>query len=156
MMKCVSRIPTRMLAGLALAVATIAAGHGCSSTSPGGMPVSIADIRGDWILTRISGKPIQPPASGRLPSLKLESDGKVSGFAGVNRLASSVDVAGLARGEFKLKPAAVTKMAGPPDAMKIENDYLAALNKVTTSKMDASELSLGDGAGELLRFSRPR
>jgi heat shock protein HslJ len=118
---------------------------------------AIKGLTGDWNLSKLGGVDVGSllPAGAKVPSLNFAQDGKVSGFSGVNRLASSLDLGKLAKGEFSMAPAASTRMAGPPESMKVEDQFLAALGKATGYKLDGNSLSLTDKAGELLKFVRP-
>jgi heat shock protein HslJ len=129
----------------------------------GGMVNSLKQqVVGDWNLTSLMGKDIAPvlqqPGVSSEPTMTIADDGNISGFAGVNRYFSSLDFSRLAAGDFSLSPAGATKMAGTPEANQLENDFFAALNKVTgldSSKLGEGVLSLlGEGGQELLRFVR--
>jgi heat shock protein HslJ len=114
----------------------------------------IDQLTGDWNLTSIQGTPLTLPQGARQPTLNFTNDGKVSGTGGVNRLASSIDLPSLAKGQFKLAPAASTKMAGPPEAMALEDTFYRLLGEATGLSIDGDSLSLSGAAGELLKFVR--
>ena len=100
-----------------------------------------------WKLVELNGQPV---GENKLPSLSLDAaTGKVTGMAGVNRISGTFkqQVAALTFG-----PLAVTKMAGPESAMKLESDFLAALSRVTAWKADGLMLSLLAGETEVARF----
>ncbi|MBS0189739.1 MAG: META domain-containing protein [Phycisphaerales bacterium] len=119
---------------------------------------SIQNLAGTWTLDSLLGQPfaqlVPQDAAAKRPTLDIRPDGKVSGFAGVNRLTSSLDVEGVKKGQFKLSPAAVTRMAGPAYAMALESKYLDALNKATGFRMEGSSLVLLDGTTEMASFTR--
>lgn len=102
--------------------------------------------------TRSGDRLDDPAPEGKLPSLSFASDGKVSGFTGVNRLTSSLDPARLAKGDFSLAPAATTRMAGAPQAMSVESQFTSLLHQATQFKLDGNKLSLLDKGNELLGF----
>ncbi len=113
----------------------------------------VKGVNGEWVLDWLEGSdPV--PAGARRPTLAINPDGKVSGFAGVNRLSSSVDTAKLAKGDFAMSPAAVTRMAGTPGAMALESKYLDALGRATRYRVYGDRLVLSDGSNDLLRFAR--
>ena len=64
---------------------------------------------------------------------------RVSGSSGVNRIAGSYQIAGK---RISFGPFIGTRMAGTPEAMKFESDYLNVLGKI-------DEWSLTDGKLEL-------
>jgi heat shock protein HslJ len=72
----------------------------------------------------------------------------------VNRFTSSVDMDRLRRGEFAMKPAASTKMAGPPDAMRLEDRFLEALGAATGFRVEGESLTLTKGAEPVMRLVR--
>ncbi len=116
----------------------------------------IQALTGQWDLSSLAGVDLSKflEQGSSPPYLQVRDDGKVGGFAGVNRLSSSLDLGKLSHGQFSLAPAAVTKMAGPPKAMELEDKFLAALNKVTGYKVTGDRLTLTDKAGELMAFAR--
>lgn len=79
-------------------------------------------------------------------------DGRIAGFGGVNRYAGEYTLAGE---ELVFGPLAVTRMAGPPEAMESERRYLDALGRVARVAFEDEALVLGDRDGiELLRFAQ--
>jgi heat shock protein HslJ len=76
-------------------------------------------------------------------------NGRVHGRAGVNSLSGTYALAGPA---LSFGPLAVTKMAGEPRQMQLEQDFLAALARVRTWKIEGNLLILTDGTNELARF----
>ncbi|MBS0189447.1 MAG: META domain-containing protein [Planctomycetes bacterium] len=128
----------------------------CQSAPTGGMKNPLDALIGSWTLDSLNGKsfaqlvPADAPAN--KPTMDIGQDGKVSGFAGVNRWMSSLDVASLAKGDFKLSPAGSTMMAGPEYAMKLEREFLDALQKARNFKLDGSKLTLTDGANQIMQL----
>ncbi|MBX3361051.1 MAG: META domain-containing protein [Phycisphaeraceae bacterium] len=118
----------------------------------------IQKLTGDWNLTALRGADLSTimPQGLRVPSLSFTEDGKVSGTGGINRLASSIDLEALAKGEFKLAPTASTKMAGSPEAMNFEDSFLKALGEATGLSVKGDTLSLSNAAGELMKFARAK
>lgn len=146
------RIVSVVAAILAIAMVVI----GCESMGKmgSGSMASLKDLAGEWTLSKLEGTDLASllPASMKKPTLGIGADGKVTGFTGVNRLSSMIDTEALLRGEFKLGPAVTTKMAGPPEAMAVESKFLEALSRAKGAKVSGGELSMTDGAKELLRF----
>ncbi|MEO0484082.1 MAG: META domain-containing protein [Planctomycetota bacterium] len=129
------------------------------------MENALSRLTGDWSLDSLRGADLASliPAGGSqniaAPNLSIADDGAISGFSGVNRFTSAFDPAAIAQGNFDLSPAAMTRMAGTPEAMTIENQFMSALSEVTS--FDASSLAdgvlrlLNDQGAELLKFVRP-
>ena len=74
----------------------------------------------------------------------------VSGLAGVNRYTAEATVSGK-DGISWIGQAAATKMAGPPEAMAVEDSFLQALQAVTRIELRGGKLKLAsaDGATRL-------
>lgn len=141
---------------LALPVAATSLG-GCATTESITESASmIQKLAGDWNLTSLKGADVSSlmPKGVKLPSLSFSPDGKVSGTSGINRLASSIDLDALAKGQFRLAPAVSTKMAGSPEAMDFESSFLGALGEATGLSLKGDSLSLNGAAGELMKFAR--
>lgn len=141
------------LVAAAVTISGCQSGGGRSSTV---VTRGIQALTGEWDLSKLAGVDVSTllPHDLRPPSLNFGDDGRVSGFAGVNRLSSSLDLGQLAEGRFALAPAAVTKMAGPPKAMELEDRFLAALTKATGYSVTGNRLTLTDKATELMEFVR--
>ena len=93
-----------------------------------------------WRLTEFDGRTVS--ALGVSAPIDLQLDPAthlVSGSSGVNRIAGSYQIAG---NRISLGPFIGTRMAGTPEAMKFESDYLNVLGKI-------DEWSLTDGKLEL-------
>jgi heat shock protein HslJ len=132
---------------------------GCqSSQSITDSATMIQKLAGDWNLASLKGTDIASlmPKGVKIPSLSFTPEGKVSGTGGINRLASSLDLEALAKGEFKLAPTASTKMAGSPEAMDFEDSFLKTLGEVTGFSVKGDSLSLSGAAGELMQFVRAK
>jgi heat shock protein HslJ len=78
--------------------------------------------------------------------------GRLAGSGGVNRIAGGFDVAAARRNAFKPTPIIATKMAGPPEAMLVEDRVMAALNFATRFRRQGDRLILADNASDLLIF----
>lgn len=114
---------------------------------------------GDWTLTQLDGREFSKAAlvgGNAPPTLSITPGGEVSGFGGVNRLTSSLDPSMLTSGDFSLAPIACTMMAGNPDAMSLESEYLVALGRVRRFSLDGDALSLTSDGKTLLKYVRSR
>ena len=112
---------------------------------------------GDWNLQSIGGDDISkivPKGMMRdKPGLSIAKDGRVGGFGGVNRLMSKLDLEALTKGEFKLAPVASTMMAGPSEAMTLEQRFTAALNQTRGFALNGDNLTLrAEDGGDLLNL----
>lgn len=116
----------------------------------------IQKLAGDWSLASLQGTDVASiiPRGVKIPSLSFTPEGKVSGTGGINRFASSIALDALAKGEFKLAPAASTKMAGSPEAMAFEDSFFKALGEATGFKVSGDTLSLSGVSGELMKLVR--
>jgi heat shock protein HslJ len=88
----------------------------------------------------VNGKPVPLPAS-RRPTIQFDVQGQASGMAGVNRYSVEAVLDGK-NGITWAGPAVTTKMAGPAEAMALENAFLAALQSATRLAMQGSVLKL--------------
>ncbi|HZW09332.1 MAG TPA: META domain-containing protein [Phycisphaerales bacterium] len=117
-------------------------------------------LEGEWRLTAIRGAPVELPGAQRPPTLRIAEGREVGGFGGVNQWGSTLDLARLDGGEFGLGPVTSTLMAGPREAMELEDRYFDALGAVRRfdgAALAGGELVLRDESGaELLRFARGR
>lgn len=104
--------------------------------------------RNAWTVRRIAGFDL--PADARRPTLRLDAEtAQASGFAGVNRFTGSyeLDAEGLSFG-----PLASTRMAGPPEAMALEQVYLEALSRVDSWRLRDERLDLLAEGQRVLTF----
>ncbi len=93
-------------------------------------------LNGGWLLVEIAGEPVDENA----PRKVRFEDGRVSGQVGVNRFSGSYthDEDGI-----ELGPAALTRMAGPPELMDLEARFHQALLAAGTARIETL-LLLGD------------
>lgn len=108
-----------------------------------------ADLLGEWTLVALDGKPV--PEVGKTPTLEILEDGSAAGVSGVNRYRTRLD---LTDGRLDFGPTAGTKMAGPPEAMALESDFLARLDAASAYRVEGDTLRLWAGDNEALTFSR--
>jgi heat shock protein HslJ len=121
-----------------------------SSPAPS-QPATLETV--EWTLTEMNGKPMQSAAKGRqtFPTLRFSAEKKqASGFSGVNRFFGSYE-----REDEKLKfgPLAGTRMAGPPEAMELEKDFVTMLRNVTHFRISNGMLELLQSEQVVARFS---
>ena len=95
----------------------------------------------EWRLVSIQGDVVD--VEGRSPSLTFDDEGRVAGTTGVNRVMGSYEIAGAAGDELRLGGLATTRMAGPEEAMALEQVFLAALGTGGDFAIDGDVLTLG-------------
>lgn len=108
-----------------------------------------AELVGTWALVALDGVPV--PEVGRTPTLEVLEDGSAGGLSGVNRYRTQLD---LSYGRLSFALAAGTKMAGPPEAMALEDAFLARLGAVSAYRVEGDALWLWTGSYEALQFAR--
>lgn len=118
----------------------------------------LASLVGTWRLVSLNGQDITQRAESlpKPPTIAFAADAGISGFAGVNRFTGRLEKSHLAGGVFKTSPLAMTRMAGPPEAMQLEGEFATALSKATLFKLDANTLELLAGASSLAILQRAK
>lgn len=150
--------------GIALIAATTCM-VGCQGFGPGGGGGNsgggggqmLTNVLGDWSLSSMYGKDVTSLSgiNGRAPSIAFAQDGGVSGFAGVNRFMTKLEPADMLGGKLNLDKTATTMMAGPPEAMQLERDYLQMLRSARSFNIDqAGKLNLSNGSETIASFVR--
>lgn len=132
--------------GLAVAAATLLGGcrHPAAETVQGPITVvwPVYEAEGPvWVLYHLNGKPVDvstSPAGLRFhgPTQHVYGTSGVNTFSGEYRMESS---------GLHLKPLEATKRAGPPERMELEREFLAALGRVTTWRIQEGVLVLLEG-----------
>jgi len=91
--------------------------------------IAIADVDGSLV-----------PVIGEPPTLLIAPDGKVTGFAGVNRYFTSATFGNVTTPPIPLTfgPIGATRMAGPPERMELERAFMAMLGRVRTAEVVAN------------------
>lgn len=107
--------------------------------------LSLAAIsRLEWVLEEMNGKPL-PPGT-QPPTFSIQGD-TASGFGGCNRFSGPVKEP--APGKIALGDLASTMMACADEQMRIEDEYLRSLRRVTSYTFLAGRLALSwEGGGE--------
>jgi heat shock protein HslJ len=125
----------------------LAALSACAAARP--HAPSIDELRGTWQLA------VAVPAGARIPTLTIGADGSLHGNGGVNRYNSAIDVPALARGSWQARACASTRMAGPPEAMALEQAFLQAIAQADNALLEGSILRLRRGDTALVELMRP-
>lgn len=135
-------------------VTFIAAWYFAGCAAPAGTaPVAASNltlIGPEWELVSLPGAPRDIEIGERRPTLQLTAEGtRIAGFAGVNRFTGTyaLEVATLAFSQV-----AATRMAGPPEAMALEEAYLGVLRAVTSWRIRGDRLELRSGERTVATF----
>lgn len=91
-----------------------------------------------WRLAALGGKAVEPAEQPATLQFDLSSS-RATGFTGVNRYSGDFVLDGA---RLTFGPAAVTKMAGPPERMEIERRMTAALAATTRWRIRERQLEL--------------
>jgi heat shock protein HslJ len=91
----------------------------------------------------VNGEAVTLPAEPLL-TLTLQN-GRVAGFAGVNNFRGSIQ--GALENGFLIGRLALTRRAGPPELMDLEDAYVMALEKVIHARLSMNGLALRDESG---------
>jgi putative lipoprotein len=137
-LQCLSRAPLPTVV-IALGLALLA---GCSTAN------TQALIGHEWRCTRIGSRTL---TEDRTPTLLMTDEGKASGFAGVNRWFGTYSVDG---STLKFGMMGMTRMAGPPDRMQLEQAYADALAAVTRWSVSSGRLQLSEDNALVLEFTK--
>ena len=92
---------------------------------------------GSWILVEINGEKIER----RAPTIRFSEKG-FDGSTGVNRFFGKYSEEG---DSLFGKRIGMTRRAGPPESMKLERDYIDALQAVTAHRIEEEQLVLENG-----------
>ena len=98
------------------------------------------------------GQPAGDHARGRYPDPAFGSDGRVTGYGGVNRFAGTYKFSPQGVLSFPAPGLITTRMAGPPEIMDKERAYLKGLAQATRAIVakDGLQLQNEDGATVLV------
>jgi heat shock protein HslJ len=105
----------------------------------------------EWALVELEGESVEVPSDQIRPAIVLDlEESRVTGSGGVNRLTGPFALTG---GKLRFGRLATTRMAGPEEAMRREERFLAALDRVTSYELDGRTLTLLTEDGQVARFS---
>lgn len=139
---------------LATAAISLTTAGGCSTTDAQPQPNRPPPVKLEgsrWAVVALRG---QYPQGDVQLVLELGPEGRVSGFAGVNRFNGSYTLKQQAegRGTLSFGELATTRMAGPPELMQQEERFLAALKTVDGYRAEGGLMELEAGGAPVLRF----
>jgi heat shock protein HslJ len=91
----------------------------------------------EWTVVELDGARLDREGA---PSLVFDlEESRVTGFGGVNRVMGTFS---LAQDELRFGQLATTRMAGPAEATRQEQELLEALQRVTSYDLDGRSLAL--------------
>jgi heat shock protein HslJ len=111
-------------------------------TPAGPAPAAGLPLRGEWRVIELDGEKLTDGESAVL--LAFAEDGRLSGFAGCNRLTGRYEAADPV---LRFSTIGLTRMACPAPAMAVEGRFIAALGAVANARLIGEQLELRDAAG---------
>ena len=108
-------------------------------------------MQGEWRLVAIDEQPLR---SGGNPTVVFGDEGNCWGNTGVNDFRTTFTLEGADQSRVKVGPAAVTRKAGPPEAMALETLFLERFESASSFKVDGNHLHLQSGIDQNLTFER--
>lgn len=147
-------LPWLSFASLLLASCTTGTGTGGGGGKPATAESLAALENADLSCVRLisKGTPVTLPSDAGV-TLRITGPGKVAGRAAVNRYFGGYTLAG--PGNIKWTPFGSTRMAGPPERMTLENEFLATLPETTRVETTARGLLFQSADGKnLAEFTR--
>lgn len=107
---------------------------------------------GFWVLKSIDEELVVAPSGAMQPTLEVSQDGQVSGVAGINNFTGRGEAASWSAGRWSGGPYAVTRMAGTPEAMDFESQFLRLLIGSSSFTIEKGVLTLHSADGRSLEF----
>lgn len=104
-------------------------------------------------LIDVDSKPLELPE--RVPTTEFAADGRISGFAGVNRYFANMAIKAdrVRSGAIDISGIGATRMAGPPELMRVESVFVSVLDAIDAySISDQGELALTANGKVRARF----
>ena len=108
-------------------------------------------MEGEWRLVAIDERQLN---QGGTPTVIFGDEGHCWGNTGVNDFRTTFTLEGPDQDRVKVGPAAVTRKAGPPEAMALETLFLQRFESVSSYKVDGDRLYLISGIDQNLTFER--
>lgn len=94
---------------------------------------------GDWKLVKLGEDEVKAEEP---PTLDITEEGKISGFAGINRFFGGLADDSPAKEKMLFGPLAMTRKGGPPELSKLEFAYTSALAEVNKFTIEKDTLTL--------------
>jgi copper homeostasis protein (lipoprotein) len=132
----------------------VTAGMTCAGPSAAAAPsgVTPSAVEGiDWTLVQVADKTIDAKDP-KPPAIRLDpAEKRMAGFAGCNRVFGSYTLEG---SSLRFDGTGATRMMCP-DAMEVENAFLAAITATRSFTLKDGMLALADSAGTPVAMLRP-
>ncbi len=110
-----------------------------------------APMGGEWRLVAIDRREL---SSGGTPTVVFSKEGECWGNTGINEFRTTFTLEGLKYGRLKVSNAAVTRKAGPPEAMALERLFLERLESARSFEIKGDLLYLNSGENQNLTLER--
>lgn len=119
-------------------------------------PEPITDFSpvGNWTLTQIEGERYDLPQGARTPTLTIDPNGSIAGYAGINRFSGKTNPQAWNENNWDAGGIVMTRMGGDTDAMAFEQRYISMLQRADTITPGTRSMDLKAGNTKLLRFVR--
>lgn len=146
--KFLSRLSCGILLVLLALLAGACAKHKAVEPGVAGTPDQDAPMRSnfentDWVLVELNGKPVVIGDHGKTPTIRFDPEqGIVAGNGGLNQFSGSYTTKD---GKIEFGPMRSTMMAGPPELMELESNYMKALDNMTGWRIDGGRLLFLNG-----------
>ncbi len=108
-------------------------------------------VKGEWQLIAIDRQEL---SRGGTPTVVFGDEGNCWGNTGINNFTTTFSLENTEKGKVKLGNAAVTRKAGPPEAMALENLFLNRFQNANSYEVEGDLLHLYSGETENLTFRR--
>ena len=108
-------------------------------------------MEGEWRLVAIDQQQLRV---GGTPTVVFGEEGNCWGNTGVNDFRTTFTLEAEDQSRVKVGPAAVTRKAGPPEAMALETLFLERFESVSSFKVVGNVLHLQAGVDQNLTFER--
>jgi heat shock protein HslJ len=108
-------------------------------------------MKGEWRLVAIDERQLR---QGGTPTVVFGDEGNCWGNTGVNDFHTTFTLGGPNDDRVKVGPAAVTRKAGPPEAMALETLFLERFESASAYKVVGDVLHLHAGDNQNLTFER--
>ena len=107
-----------------------------------------------WNLFELNGQEVDASDALNEPHLVLHFDNhRFSGSTGINQMGGGYALNGA---QVSFTPGPMTRMGGPPEAMRLEREVLAALNRVDGWALHTNTLTLRAGSEQVMRLVAAR
>jgi heat shock protein HslJ len=143
------------LSSVCLALLILAGCLGACGGEEASRHITLSELSGPtWQLERMKSGGTEAEVSKEvLITLRVDAGGQVTGRSAVNRYFAKLNGGGSEPIQFSTSGIGSTRMAGPPDHMKLESAYLSALARVRSgTRRDTSLILRSEDGSDILEF----